>query len=117
MKKKIFTAVFSVLLAGLLAVSCGKADFLEGTVWTTKLDDESVAELYFTSREDCRLVFGSGAGGATLDGLYTGKGNNIYIEFISPLGSYAIGVIDGFDKMKLEWGNARTKYTFKKKKL
>ena len=112
MKKKIFTMVFSALIAGLLVPSCGKADFLEGTVWTTPFDDEAVAELYFTSREDCRLVMG---GDYTYDGIYSGKGNNIYMEFGFD-GSYAIGVFDGFDRMKVEWGPDRMKYTFKKKK-
>ena len=112
MKKKIFTAVFSVLLAGLLATSCGKADFLEGTVWTTHFNDEVVADIYFTSREDCRLVLG---GDNTFDGIYSGKGNKIYMEF-SFTSYFATGVIDGFDKMKVEWGTERTKYTFKRKK-
>ena len=112
--------VFSTLLAGLLAVSCGKADFLEGTVWTTPIHDEAVAELYFTSREDCRLVVGGddtydGIDPGTYDGIYSGKGNNIYMEF-GFNDYYAIGIFDGLDRMKVEWGPARTKYTFKKKK-
>ena len=115
MKKRIFTAVFFALLAGLLATSCGKVDFLEGTVWTSRINDEAVMELYFTSSEDCRLVFPEDGGNGTYDGIYSGKGNNIYIE-LGFTGSYAVGVFDGFDKMKLEWGPARTKYTFRKKK-
>lgn len=112
MKRKISLSAAGIILAGLLAVSCGKVDFLQGSVWTGNLDDENAVELYFLSSDECRLVYHLG----TLDGTYNGQGNNIYMEFGNFADLYAIGVFDGFDRMKTEWGAAGTKCTFRKKK-
>lgn len=106
-----------VLAVSLLATSCGKADFLEGTVWVGSLEplDVSLKEgkIYFTSPERFTLVVDNSV---TDEGQYSGKGKTIILE-MDKLSAYigtVTGTIDGGKMSLLVAGDVDL--TFKKQK-
>ena len=106
-----------VLAVCFLATSCGKADFLEGTVWVGSLEsiDNSFKEgkIYFTSPTKCVLVIDNNE---IDEGQYSGQGKTIVIEWnkvYQAIGTVT-GTIDG-DKMNLRIVN-QYDLTFKKQK-
>lgn len=117
-RKTLFTALV-LLISGLLSVSCGKADFLEGTVWVGDLKPLNVpvdeGKLYFTSREKFVLVLDNSVFD---EGQYSGKGKTVILQldnYAALLGTIT-GTIDG-DKMKISLLVADdVDLTFKKQK-
>ena len=116
MKKKTLFAALALLISALLSVSCGKADFLEGTVWVGNLEAagiEDEGKLYFTSPAEIILVIGNTV---TDKGQYSGKGKTIVLQMdnLSNIIGTVNGTIDG-DKMTLHVGELFD-LTFKKQK-
>ena len=115
-RKTLFTALV-LLISGLLSVSCGKADFLEGTVWVGDLKPLNVSvdegKLYFTSRDKFVLVLDNSVFD---EGQYSGKGSTIILQldnYAALLGTVT-GTIDG-SKMNLRVVD-QYDLTFKKQK-
>ena len=112
MKKKIIYLVLAVLTLGLLATSCTKADFLEGTVWVCHNPDENHQDatwtLSFINKAECTII-----GEGYVRGRYYGEKDKITIEW-DELGTLSGSVKD--DEMKLHWDGDDWVYTFKKKK-
>ena len=117
MKKKTLFTALTHLISALLSVSCGKADFLEGTVWVGNLEQMHISlkegKVYFTSRDRFVLVVDNN----TLDeGQYSGKGKTIILQMdkLSNFIGTVYGTIDG-DKMTLRVAE-QIDLTFKKQK-
>ena len=106
-----------VLAVCLLATSCGKADFLEGTVWVGSLEplESSFKEgkVYFTTPTKCILVIDNSE---VDEGQYSGQGKTIVIEWnkVYQVIGTVTGTIEG-DTMNLSIGNY-CDLTFKKQK-
>ena len=113
MKKKALFAALFLLILGVLASSCGKADFLEGTVWTGKVEalGDAPVKVFFVSGTKCSLSVSDGWN--TDEGQYSGKGKNIIMDWRN-IGTVN-GTIDG-DKMKVYVGIIGEDLVLKKQK-